>query len=161
MKLYTVKEVQALLGVGQRTMYNYLESGKLKAIKIGRKWRISQDALDSLLTTGTEILDKNRRKANQTGAPLTYAPTVNVYPFTGAQLQEVLSLPRGSACEQYGLTRADVDLLQSSFCRYKKIEYTEEGHVKYNDWKGPCELEGLARYFDPKGLYLFQAMRPE
>lgn len=161
MKLYTVKEVQDLLGVGQRTMYNYLESGKIKAIKIGRKWRISQDALDAIMTTGTQVLDKNRRKANQTGAQLTYTPTVNVYPFTGAQLQEVLSLPRGSACEQYGLTRADVDILQSSFFQYKKVEYAENGHVKFNDWKGPCELEVLARYFDTKGLYLFQALRPE
>lgn len=161
MKLYTVKEVQELLGVGQRTMYNYLESGKLKAIKIGKYWRISQDTLDALLTTGTQVLDKNRRKCNQTGAQLTYAPTVNVYPFTGAQLQEVLSLPRGSACEKYGLTRADVDILQSNYFQYKKIEYAENGHVKFNDWKGPCMLEGLARYFDANGLYLFQAMRPE
>lgn len=161
MKLYTVKEVQAILGVGQRTMYNYLYSGKLKAIKIGKFWRISQETLDAFLTTGTSILDSNRRKEHQTGAQLSYTPTVNVYPFTGAQLQEVLSLPRGSACEKYGLTRADLDTLQTDNFRYKKIETTEEGAVKFNDWKGPCMLEGLARYFDAKGLYLFQAMRPE
>lgn len=159
MKLYTVKEVQDILHVGQRTMYSYLEAGKIKAIKIGKYWRISQDALDQFLITGTQILDSNRRKANRKGTQPAYTPTAHVYPFTGAQLQEVLSLPRGSACEKYGLTRADVDILQSSYFQYRKLEHTEEGHIKYNDWKGPCILEGLARYFDAKSAYLFQEMK--
>lgn len=38
-KVYTLDEVQAILKVTQRTLYNYIKQGKLKAVKIGKGWR--------------------------------------------------------------------------------------------------------------------------
>jgi len=39
-KYYTVKEVAELLKVTERTVRNWIRKGQIKAIKIGRVWRI-------------------------------------------------------------------------------------------------------------------------
>ena len=70
-KLYSTKEAQDILQVAQRTLYVYLESGALKAVKVGKFWRIPQDALDAFLAAGAPVQDKNRRKRNQAAKVMT------------------------------------------------------------------------------------------
>lgn len=53
-KLYTVKEITEILKVSQRTLYNYIKSGTLKAVKIGKYWRIRCVDLQSLIENGSE-----------------------------------------------------------------------------------------------------------
>lgn len=53
-KLYTLLEAQDILKVTRRTLYNYVKSGKLKAVKIGREWRVTQESLKEFITKGTE-----------------------------------------------------------------------------------------------------------
>lgn len=48
-KIYTIHELEEVLQVTQRTIYNWIKDGKLKAIKIGRTWRVTQEALDEFL----------------------------------------------------------------------------------------------------------------
>lgn len=52
-KLYTVKEITKILKVSQRTLYNYIKSGTLKATKIGKYWRIQSADLQDLIDNGT------------------------------------------------------------------------------------------------------------
>ena len=49
-KVYTLDEVQDILKVTQRTVYNYIKQGKLKAVKMGKYWRIRHEDLDAFLT---------------------------------------------------------------------------------------------------------------
>ena len=44
-KTYTMTEVAELLGVTYRTIRSYVMTGKLKAVKIGGMWKISEDNL--------------------------------------------------------------------------------------------------------------------
>lgn len=44
-KLYTLEECEPILGVKKRTLLEYARSGKLKAVKAGGKWKVSEDAL--------------------------------------------------------------------------------------------------------------------
>lgn len=47
-KLYKLKEVEQILGVSRRTLYNYLNDGKLEGVRLsGDKgdWRISESEL--------------------------------------------------------------------------------------------------------------------
>jgi len=53
-KLYTVKEITEILKVSQRTLYNYIKSGTLKAVKIGKYWRVKPVDLQNLIDYGTE-----------------------------------------------------------------------------------------------------------
>ena len=54
-KLYTIDEIADILKVTQRTVYNYIKSGSLKALKIGKYWRVKHEDLERFLTTGTNL----------------------------------------------------------------------------------------------------------
>lgn len=48
-KFYTPKEVAEILKLSDYTIGDYIRSGKLKAIKFGRVWRISESQLKQFL----------------------------------------------------------------------------------------------------------------
>ena len=49
MTIYTLDELAELLKVTKRTLYNYVRSGKLEAVKVGREWRVTEDQLKHFL----------------------------------------------------------------------------------------------------------------
>lgn len=53
-EVYTLKEIEDLLHVTRRTLYNWIKSGKLKAFRIGKEWRVTREALQDFTQTGTE-----------------------------------------------------------------------------------------------------------
>lgn len=50
MKVYTIEELVEVLQVTRRTIYNYLKDGKLKAVKMGKYWRVTEKQLEEFLT---------------------------------------------------------------------------------------------------------------
>lgn len=52
--LYSVEEVTEILKVTQRTLYNYIKSGSLKAIKVGKYWRVRHEDLREFINNGTD-----------------------------------------------------------------------------------------------------------
>lgn len=53
LKVYTIEEVVELLHVTRRTVYSYIKEGKLKAVKIGKYWRVTEKNLEDFLSKGT------------------------------------------------------------------------------------------------------------
>lgn len=53
LKTYTLEEVSDILKITRRTLYNYIKSGKLKAVKIGKYWRVTDKNLKQFLQEGT------------------------------------------------------------------------------------------------------------
>lgn len=53
-KIYTLSEVAEILHLTRRTVYSYVKSKKIKAVKIGRQWRVSQEAMREFVDKGTE-----------------------------------------------------------------------------------------------------------
>lgn len=51
--LYSPEDVAKILRVSRRSIYNYIKSGKLKAVKIGKEWRITEKNLIDFTNTGT------------------------------------------------------------------------------------------------------------
>lgn len=49
-KVYDLMEVAEILHVTRRTMYDYLKKGKIEAVKIGGRWKVTEDQLNALLT---------------------------------------------------------------------------------------------------------------
>ena len=64
-KVYTLDEVADIMKVTKRTLYNYIKAGTLKAVKMGKYRRVSEESLQAFISTGTPILEENRRKENQ------------------------------------------------------------------------------------------------
>ena len=48
-KLMTLQEVSEILNVHYRTVLNWINEGKLEAVKTGRLWRVSQEQLNTFL----------------------------------------------------------------------------------------------------------------
>lgn len=49
LKLYTLTELEEIIGVTHRTLLSYVKDGKLKAVKVGSKWRVSRADLISFI----------------------------------------------------------------------------------------------------------------
>ena len=56
-KLFTIDEIAKILRVSGRSVARYIESGKLKASKIG-VWRIKQSDLNAFLDTTSNVQHK-------------------------------------------------------------------------------------------------------
>ncbi len=52
-ELYTLNEVADFLKIQQRQLYNIIKAGKIEAVKVGREWRVSGDALLDFVKTNT------------------------------------------------------------------------------------------------------------
>lgn len=48
-KMYTLKELEQILGTTRVTLLNYVHSGKLKCVKICGKWKLSEENLERYL----------------------------------------------------------------------------------------------------------------
>jgi excisionase family DNA binding protein len=49
-KVYTVEDVAKILKVQNRTIRDYIRSGKLKALKLGRAYRVKEEDLKAFLS---------------------------------------------------------------------------------------------------------------
>lgn len=49
MEIYTVNEVMKILKLTRRTILGYINSGKIKASKVGNQYRISKEDLSQFL----------------------------------------------------------------------------------------------------------------
>lgn len=44
-RVYTLTELEPVLGVTHRTLLQYVKNGKIQAVKIGGKWKVSEENL--------------------------------------------------------------------------------------------------------------------
>lgn len=52
-KLYNIKETAELLGVTTRTLQTYIKNGRIKARKIGRGWKFTEQSINEFVN-GTD-----------------------------------------------------------------------------------------------------------
>lgn len=53
-EVYTISEVEKKLKVSKLSVYRYIRANQLKAVKVGKSWRITEEALKDFLERGTE-----------------------------------------------------------------------------------------------------------
>lgn len=53
LRLYTLTELEPVLGVSHQTLVRYVKAGKLKAIKVEGKWRVSHENLKAYVNGET------------------------------------------------------------------------------------------------------------
>ena len=61
-KLFTLAEVSAALNITTRSLLTYVKTGRLKAVKLAGKWRVSEDNLRDFVN-GTDTKDAGGRDA--------------------------------------------------------------------------------------------------
>ena len=50
LKLYSLQELAKLLEVSERTIHNYVKAGKIKGVKIGGKWKFTEEHLKKFIS---------------------------------------------------------------------------------------------------------------
>jgi len=70
-KHYTVSEIAELLNVSERTVYKMLNEGVLRGKKVGRLWRIPDDALETFEMTSSQ---KQRTEDSREQRKLSLGP---------------------------------------------------------------------------------------
>jgi len=66
----TVKEVADLLKIGEVTARHWIKGGELRAIDVGREWRIAPGDLEHFLQRHAIIAQRNRTTPQQAGVAL-------------------------------------------------------------------------------------------
>lgn len=59
--LLTIQQVMSRLQVADETIYRYIKSGQLRAIRVGGLWRIPSEALDEFLKRGEQSTDDSNK----------------------------------------------------------------------------------------------------
>lgn len=68
-RTYPVSEASRIAGVTDRTIRRWLADGYLPAVKVGGRWRISQETLERLLSGD---LGSYKRRTYAAGKPVGY-----------------------------------------------------------------------------------------
>lgn len=59
-RVYTLQEAADILKVTRRSIYNYINGKQLKAVKVGRNWRVTHKDLEAFAYTGTQPQKKEK-----------------------------------------------------------------------------------------------------
>lgn len=62
-EVYTLDEIQEILQVTRRTLYNWIKDGKLKAFKAGKSWRVTKESLEEVTHKGIVSGGKQQENA--------------------------------------------------------------------------------------------------
>ena len=54
LKVYTLTEIEPILGVTHRTLLSYIKDKRLKGVKIGGKWKVSGENLRKFINGEAE-----------------------------------------------------------------------------------------------------------
>lgn len=60
-RVYTLEEVCSILSITRRTVYNYINAGKLHAFKMGKYWRVTEESLRAFVEQDTPVVDRKRK----------------------------------------------------------------------------------------------------
>ena len=60
--LLTVTDIQNKLGIGKSQAYELITTGRLKAFKIGRAWKITEEALNEFICHSEKISQERTDK---------------------------------------------------------------------------------------------------
>ena len=63
-KVYSLKEVSEMLTVSTRTLIQYIRDGRIRAVKIGGRWTVSEENLRHFVNGDTEEPFERRKREN-------------------------------------------------------------------------------------------------
>lgn len=72
-KIFSVKDIQDMLHISERTIFRHIREGELKGFKTGREWRFEQKDIDAFIEVRRQKAEEDIRRKRPTEPRL---PTV-------------------------------------------------------------------------------------
>ncbi|HNK54150.1 MAG TPA: helix-turn-helix domain-containing protein [Ottowia sp.] len=91
---YDLRETATMLRVDYSTAWNLVNSGQLKAMQIGRRWKVTQAAIDAFVQQGTEAVQQraqSHRNACERIGGRTWASSNEAQPGGSTSPRQVAS----------------------------------------------------------------------
>jgi excisionase family DNA binding protein len=76
-ELYSVEQVANRLGLHVRTIRNYVRDGRLKAVRIGKQYRITREDLEAFTGAPTAVVDVDRSSRHVEASSIVYIDAVD------------------------------------------------------------------------------------
>ncbi|TDW23329.1 helix-turn-helix domain-containing protein [Kribbella kalugense] len=76
-ELYSVEQVANRLGLHVRTIRNYVRDGRLKAVRIGKQYRITREDLEAFTGTPTAVIDVDRSSRHVEASSIVHIDAVD------------------------------------------------------------------------------------
>lgn len=99
-RMYSLDQVAERLGLHVRTVRAYVRTGRLKAIRIGKQYRVAREELESIVgTSNSRDAVSRRRRAEVSSVVQMDAVTQNMVLRVADHLRSAVKMPRddGSA----------------------------------------------------------------
>ena len=58
-QLFSINDIQEALGIGRNKVYSLLQSGEISAFKIGREWKVTEEAVEAYIAKHNADTYKN------------------------------------------------------------------------------------------------------
>lgn len=65
-KVYSVKDVQDMLHISERTVFRHIRESELKGFKTGREWRFEQGDIDAFIKLRRKKAEEELRRKRKT-----------------------------------------------------------------------------------------------
>jgi excisionase family DNA binding protein len=111
--MYSVEQVAEILGLHVRTVRSYVRDGRLRAVRIGKQYRIAQADLDAF-----------------TGAPAVAAPTAGAVEVTSVVQIDPIDPALADRLSTYLVAGAQAPRDTPDALRIQTIHDRERGHMK-------------------------------
>ena len=76
-ELYSVEQVAQRLGLHVRTIRNYVRDGRLKAVRIGKQYRIARDDLEAFTGTTAAALEVDQQTRHVEASSIVHIDAVD------------------------------------------------------------------------------------
>jgi excisionase family DNA binding protein len=76
-ELYSVEQVASRLGLHVRTIRNYVRDGRLKAVRIGKQYRIAREDLEAFTGTSVAALDADEQSRHVEASSIVHIDAID------------------------------------------------------------------------------------
>jgi excisionase family DNA binding protein len=76
-ELYSVEQVASRLGLHVRTIRNYVRDGRLKAVRIGKQYRIAREDLEAFTGTSAAALEVDERTRHVEASSIVHIDAID------------------------------------------------------------------------------------
>ncbi len=118
-KFYSVEEISKTLKMHEKTVQRYIREGKIKAVKVGKAWRVKESDLNAFLRENSSKIHEDLKTFDQETRENNRIKISSVIDIDVDSVDEAIRISNGitgslnSKPDEYGKTSLSIQFLES------------------------------------------------